>query len=134
MTLHKQKENELLFLLLYARSFGANEEKALIESLSDELKVAKSHVVQALKKCELIEKEIAFIEDKIKNTVKAYEYERVQNVEKTVLHLGAYELFFDKKALPLVVKEAIRLTKKFSTEAATSFVHAILDALAKEVP
>jgi N utilization substance protein B len=80
----------------------------------------------------LIENELGVIDEKIKRCVKAYEFDRVQSVEKTVLRLSAYELLFKKAPMAQVVREAVRLTKKFGTEAATSFVHAVLDALSKD--
>jgi transcription antitermination protein NusB len=137
LTIPNRKFREILFLLLFAQAQG-NEEKethdesALIALVMEQLKVSKAHVLRSIEKARLIQSKIPELDGMIQKVVISYEYDRIQTVEKTALRLGTYELFYQPELPPkIAIAEALRLTKKFGTPAATSFVNALLDALYK---
>jgi transcription antitermination protein NusB len=69
----------------------------------------------------------------ISNTSHSYAFERIQSVERNVLRLGVFELFFDPSIPPKVaIAEAMRLARKFGTKESAVFVNAILDTLYKQ--
>lgn len=131
MTIPKTKLREILFLLLFAKMQGMKDEPATIALVMEQLKVAKSHVNHSLEKAKRIEDKYATIDQELQKVLIDYDLERIQTVEKTALRLGVYELLYEKLPPKVAIAEAIRLTKKFSTLAATSFVNALLDALYK---
>jgi N utilization substance protein B len=132
MAIPNQKLREILFLLLFAEMQGMKDETATIELVMDQLKVSKSNVLRMQEKAKLIQAKIHELDDLIQAVVVSYDLERIQTIEKTALRLGAYELLYCKELPPKVaIAEALRLTKKFGTPAATSFVNALLDALYK---
>ena len=61
---------------------------------------------------------------------KGYDFNRISIVERNILRLGVFELFFEKK-LPfkVVISEAIRLTRKFGTPDSAAFVNAVLETI-----
>lgn len=132
MTIPNQKLREILFLLLFAEQQGMKDEPATIELIMEQLKVSKSNTLRSLEKVKLIQAQTHEIDKLLETVLIAYNLDRIQSVEKTALTLGAYELFYEK-VLPfkIVISEAIRLTKKFGSPAATAFVNALLDALYK---
>lgn len=131
-SLHNQKFREIVFLLLYSRTSTHNEQSALIEMIMEQLKVAKSHVIKALAMVEKIEKSLPQVDQEIQTAVISYSFERIQTVEKAILRLSLYELIIDpKEPFKVILAEAIRLTKKFSSKAAISFVNAVLDNIYK---
>lgn len=133
MAIPNEKLREILFVCLFAKSQGMKDEATLIPLVMEQLKVSKPNVLWSLEKAKHIEAKIEDLDKKIEPFVIAYDYERIQTIEKTALRLGAYELLFEPELPPKVaIAEAIRLTKKFGTPAATSFVNAILDAVYKQ--
>jgi transcription antitermination protein NusB len=133
MAIPNQKLREILFVSLFAHSQGLKEDALLIPLVMEQLQVSKPNVLWSLEKAKHIETKFEELDQKIQQFVIAYEYDRIQTIEKIALRLGAYELLFEPELPPKVaIAEAIRLTKKFGTPAATSFVNAILDALYKQ--
>jgi N utilization substance protein B len=56
-------------------------------------------------------------------------------VERNLLRLGAYEIYFSKSVPPKVaISEAVRLARKFASSESANFINAILDALYKKKP
>src|SRR6185295_16689977 len=127
MTIPNQKLREILFVSLFARSQGMKDETATLSLLMEQLKTSKQRVLWSLEKARHIETKFPFLDEKIQNFVISYDYERIQTIEKTALRLGAYELLFEPELPPQVaIAEALRLTKKFGSLAATAFVNGIL--------
>lgn len=133
MAIPNQKLREILFVTLFAHSQGLKDDALLIPLVMEQLKVSKPNVLWSLEKAKRIEAKFEELDQKIEQFVIAYDYDRIQTIEKTALRLGAYELLFEPELPPKVaIAEALRLTKKFGTPAATAFVNAILDALYKQ--
>ncbi len=69
----------------------------------------------------------------IAQTAFGYEFDRIPHVERAVLRLGIYELYFSNEVPPKVaISEAVRLAKKFATIESSRFINGILDALYKK--
>src|SRR5690606_29501809 len=59
-------------------------------------------------------------------------FERIPRVERNILRLAVFELLHDPSVPPTVaIAEAIRLTRKFATPEAATFINAVLDAIFK---
>jgi len=60
-------------------------------------------------------------------------FEKIDPIEKAVLRLGAFELFF-KPEVPyrVAINEAINLAKSFGSEKSHAYVNSILDKLAQK--
>lgn len=57
---------------------------------------------------------------------------RMPLIDRTILRLGLYELTADETPVGVVVSEAVRLAKTYSTERSGSFVNGVLAALARK--
>ena len=62
-----------------------------------------------------------------------WDLSRLALVDRNILRLAAYELRFDKAPPKVVITEAIRLAREFSTAESPRFVNGVLDAIAKEL-
>ena len=132
MAIPNQKLREILFLLLFAEMQGMKDADATIELVMEQLKVSKSNVLKSIEKAKMIKAKADDIDELLQKVVVSYDLERIRTVEKTALMIGVYELILHKEIPPKVaIAEALRLTKKFGTPAATSFVNALLDSLYK---
>ena len=132
MAIPPQKFREIVFQILYSKSFSLPE-KELSAMLMKELKVSKKAVTLALEKASKVEEHSPEIDRMIETFSEGYSFERISNVEKTILRLCAFELIhLDDIPKEVVFAEAARLTKKFSSDGSAQFVNAILDRFLRE--
>lgn len=70
----------------------------------------------------------------ITESVKNWKFERISLVDKSILRLGTYEIFFSNftTPLPVIINEAVELAKKFGTDESGAFVNGVLDAIRKK--
>lgn len=132
MSLPAQKFREIVFQMLYSYDMGKAHDEPMIELLTHELAVTKKSVKEAQARVHDLLSRLDEIDALIAKTSQSYEFERIQSVERNILRLGVYEIMHDPSIPPKVaIAEAMRLTRKFSTKEAASFVNAILDCLFK---
>lgn len=75
---------------------------------------------------------LEFIDQKIIDSTKSISFENMSILEKNILRLAVYELYFqDPKEVPykVAINEAIELTKNFSTEGAAKFINGVLGSI-----
>lgn len=132
MALPQQKFREIVFQILYSIDMGKSGKEEIVPLLAEELKVSKKVIYEAYERVESIVSKLDEIDAKIAKTSTSYDFERIQSVERNILRLGVFELFFDD-AIPekVAIAEAVRLSKKFGTLESLTFVNAILDNLYK---
>jgi len=134
MSLDPRKMRELVLLLLYSVDVGsAAISDDLVSLISRECKVSQSHVRQAAEKAEKVVHEIKACDEILAATCKEYRIERIGSVERSIARLGIYDLLIEKK-LPhkVAFAEAKRLAKKFASEEAATFIHALLVAICEQ--
>ena len=131
MPFSPQKFREIVFQLIYSDDFGTDVEIA--EMLMAQLSVTKRIVREAgALKDKILEKKTE-IDEMIRSHSESYDFERIPRIERNVIRLGVYELLFSKDVPPKVaIAESIRLSRKFATPEAATFVNAILDSVYKE--
>lgn len=124
------KIRELVLLLLYSFDLGSRENDELIDLLKEECKVSRAFVETALLRAQTIVKVLEKIDELLEKVSESYSIKRLQAVERNILRLGIFELCIEKEIPPKVVlAEAKRLAKKFSTDEASVFVQTLLVSL-----
>lgn len=78
-------------------------------------------------KIQEIIKHVNEIDDTLAKTSVEYSLERISLIDKNILRIAIFELLFEKEQPKIVIEEALRLSKKFSSPEAVSYVHAIID-------
>lgn len=132
MAVPAQKFREIVFQLLYSFDIGQSTQENMTELLSNELAVTKNTVREANERALKIQSKLEEIDALIAKTSTEYAFERIQTVERNILRIGTYELLFDPSIPPkVVIAEAMRISKKFSTKESANFINAILDAIYK---
>jgi N utilization substance protein B len=133
MALSPQKFREIVLQLLYSYDFFLSEEDDVIDCMMHELSVTKKTMREAKERQEKIFSSLSEIDALIAGSSASYDVERIGRIEKSILRLGVYELCLEKELPPkVVIAEAIRLARKFSTAESGAFFNAILDALWQE--
>ena len=76
----------------------------------------------------------ADIDSKIKSHSSHWSIERMSVVDRNVLRMAIYEMFFASERLKpsIAINEAVDIAKKFGTTDSGSFVNGILDAISKK--
>ena len=64
---------------------------------------------------------------------KHWEMNRLAMVDRNILRLGVHEMCDSKTPLKVIITEAIKLAKEFSTSESPRFIHGVLDSVAKEL-
>lgn len=132
MAVPQEKQREIVFQLLYGYDIGRASEEELVNLLVKELAVTKKTVLEAQERVRQVAAILPELDQMIKAALQAYQFERVQTVERNILRLGLFEIFFDDQIpVKVAISEAIRLTRKFGTPESAGFVNAILDSLYK---
>ncbi len=73
------------------------------------------------------------IDDLIRDHAKNWSFQRIAKVDLAILRLALYELLFCRNTpTPVVINEAIELSKSYSSEDSKRFINGMLDRLAKE--
>ncbi len=133
MAIAQQKFREILFQLLFSQNFTSLEEEEISDLLMHQLKVTRKVMKEAHGKCKEIFAKTEEIDQLIVRFCKSYDFQRISEVEKSILRLGLFELCYtdSKSRVPpkVAIAEAIRLTRKFATAESAGFVNAILDAV-----
>lgn len=132
MAIPQQKLRELTFEILYTYDFHTGDPDALVEFIMDEHKISKKNVLESLHRAQHIHALRETLDKMISEVSLDYDIDRIHSIERNILRLALYDLFIDKK-LPdkVVIAEAKRLARKFSSTEGASFVHGLLDALLK---
>lgn len=75
------------------------------------------------------------IDQRLAALVEGYDFDRLAAVDKNVLRIAAYEVFFEPEIPPAVtINEAVEIAKKYSTAESGRFVHGVLGRLIRESP
>jgi len=76
---------------------------------------------------------LEFVDGLIAKYTTNWEPERIANVDRTIIRLGLYEIYFED-SIPrnVSINEAVELAKYFSTAKSHMFVNGILDAAGKD--
>ena len=124
---------DLLYKLVFENLFVDSEFSvsfnALLESTelsSDELDYVKSSYIDILKKKD----EIVEI---IKNNMSdKFNFQRIFKADLAILILAVYEIKYSDLDYKIVINEAVKLAKKYSTEKSFAFVNGVLAKIIKE--
>jgi len=136
--LPREKFRELVFVALYSLGFHADgrdakDKSELVESLMNEYKVTKANAQKAVKEALAASERQEALDDMIEAASKSFDLTRIQTVERAILRLIFFELIIERKIeIQVAISEGKRLARKFATDEAAGFVHALIDAVLKE--
>jgi len=134
MSLPKQKFREVVFQLLYSQDLICSDKDSLISFIKDENKISKKNALACFELLSKVKEKIELIDPYIITETSAdYAFDRISSVEKNILRLALYEIFYDETIPGKVsIAEGIRLARKYSTPQSAKFVNAVLDTIYKK--
>lgn len=70
------------------------------------------------------------IDELIRSYVQGWDFDRLPNVDRNILRLAIWELFWSETPEAVVIDEALKLAQELSTEDSPTFIHGVLGRLA----
>lgn len=130
MPISRRKAREAALQALYEIEVGRNpleevlNETLMAQTLEPSLEAYTERLVRG------VHAELAFLRHEIAARLNDYSWERLGIVDRTVLLIAAYELFFVPEIPPAVsIDEAIEIGRKYSTQETGRFVNGVLGAV-----
>lgn len=127
----RSQVREVVAQLLYAYGSGNDGISKFMDEILEEKKIKNAQNIFAK---ELFDGVIAHLEELdlcIRHQIKNWDFERIGDMERAILRLGAYEILFSAMDKAIVINEALEIAKHFGNEASTKFINGILDGIAK---
>jgi len=78
---------------------------------------------------------IEFLDETIKKNTKNWPFEQISLIEKNILRMAVYEIYFqnhDEVPVKVSINEAIVLAKSFVNESAAKFINGVLGTIYEE--
>ena len=125
----KTKFNECILHFLYGQEItGSLADTDDLKLTMKLLLISKQKVGEAHLLAAQIVENIPHLDGEIKKISREYELDRISKVDLVILRWALFAREHQLESEKGIIKEAIRLSKKFSTTEASKFIHAILDA------
>ena len=134
----RSRAREVALQLLFQRDQNPTgmSREAVEQFAKDRLNGDAELVPYCLELYDGVVKNLSEIDPKLSATATNWRLHRMLAVDRNVLRLGTYELLHDPAAqpVPVVIDEAIELSRRFGSKDSPSFVNGILDAIGKSRP
>ena len=70
------------------------------------------------------------IDELIRSYIQGWDFDRLPSVDRNILRLAIWELFWSQTPEAVVIDEALNLAAELSTEDSPNFIHGVLGKLA----
>ncbi len=117
--------------LLYAYDLGNQSIADFSDEILEEKKIRNKQREFAMNLFTGVMEHLAEIDEKIIESLKEWDFDRLGAIERATLRLGAYEILYGELDSAVIINEAIEITKAFGTEQSPKFINGVLDAVAK---
>ncbi len=75
-----------------------------------------------------------FIDEKISSAIVNWDFNRLNFIDRNILRIGTYEIFFEKEIpIPVSINESIEIAKKYGTEDSPKFINGVLHKIGRNI-
>ncbi len=113
--------------LLYAVDLGNNGIIKYIDEILEDKKIRNKQKDFALNLFNGVINNLEVIDKEIENNLNQGGLNDLGSVEKAILRLAVYEIIFEKLDKPIIINEAIELSKRLASDNAPKFINGVLD-------
>ncbi len=118
------------FKLVFQEMFS---DDFLLNDFFDESKASEDDKNYALKVLEVVKQNRDFLDEKLQNGLSnGLRLKDLYTLDHALLVMSLAQVELLKEDKPLVINEAVRLSKKYSTDKSPSFINGVLSSLLKE--
>jgi len=127
MARSRRRGRELALRGLYAMDImRVNPDKVLEDAVQDR-EVSAEQTEYAERVVRGYHSHSRYIDETLAERIKEYDFKRIAAIDRNILRIAAYELFFEPAIPPAVtLNEAIEIAKKYSTAESGKFVNGVL--------
>ncbi|NOQ30853.1 MAG: transcription antitermination factor NusB [Helicobacteraceae bacterium] len=118
--------------LLYAYDLGNKEIGEYSDEILEEKKIRNKQREFANGLFHGVMENLEAVDIAIEKHLKDWDFERLGAIERATLRLAGYEIIFGDLDDPVVINEAIEITKAFGSEQSPKFINGVLDAISKD--
>ena len=127
----RTQARESVIGLLYAVDLGNDGIVKFVDSILEDKKIRNKQKDFALGLFNGVIENIDVINEEIISHLKQGTIDDIGSVEKSILRLAVYEIMFENLDKPIVINEAIELSKRLASDSAPKFVNGLLDKVNK---
>lgn len=131
--LPRSRAREVALQLLFQLDFNPNVDRRAIEQfVQGRIRDAKDREF-CLRLYDGVRQNLPAIDERLAEVAENWRLPRMHAVDRNVLRLGAYELLFERETpVPVIITEAIELSRRFGNKDSPAFVNGLLDRIAQK--
>jgi N utilization substance protein B len=133
MEANPRKIREIYVQLLYALQETGDVSKDSIDFFMAIFQVSRKNVVLFIDHAKKIYSDRDLFDCYLSNISLEYSLDRIAKVDLAILRVILYDLIHKKIPIEIAIAEAIRLANKFSSYGSPKYLHAMIDAIYKEI-
>jgi len=115
--------------LLYAFDLGNENIAKFSDIILEDKKIRNKQKDFALKLFNGTIEKLEIVDKEITDHLKQRDIQDVGIVEKAILRLSIYEILFSELDKPIIINEAIELSKRLASDNAPRFINGVLDSI-----
>ena len=127
----RTQARESVIGLLYAYDLGNDGIVKFVDEILEDKKIRNKQKEFALDLFNGVVENITKIDDEIVSHLNQGGIKDIGSVEKSILRLAIYEIFFKDLDKPIIINEAIELSKRLASDGAPKFINGVLDKVNK---
>ena len=127
----RSQARESVIGLLYAFDLGNEGITKFVDEILEDKKIRNKQKEFALNLFNGVISNLEVIDTNISENLSKRGIEDIGSVEKSILRLAIYEILFESLDKPIVINEAIELSKRLAGDNAPRFVNGVLDNINK---
>ena len=127
----RTQARESVIGLLYAYDLGNEAIAKFSDEILEDKKIRNKQKDFALKLFNGTIENLSVVDKEIEEHLKQREISDVGSVEKAILRLSIYEILFSDLDKPIIINEAIELSKRLASDNAPRFINGVLDSIQK---
>ena len=127
----RTQARESVIGLLYAYDLGNEGIVKFIDEILEDKKIRNKQKEFALELFNGVVENIKKIDEEIISHLKQGGIKDIGSVEKSILRLAIFEIFFKDLDKAIIINEAIELSKRLASDGAPKFINGVLDKVNK---
>lgn len=124
---------EMVVELLYAYAVGNSDIVKFKDELLEQKKIRNAQRDFANSLFSGVMENLVDIDENIKGSLRAWDFDRLGVIDRCILRLGAYEILYTTTDAPVIINEAIEISKILGDDNTPKFVNGVLDAINKKL-
>lgn len=127
----RTQARESVIGLLYAYDLGNEKITLFVDEILEDKKIRNQQKDFALKLFNGVINNLATIDTEVTSHLDKRGLDDIGSVEKSILRLATYEILFENLDKPIIINEAIELSKRLAGDNAPKLINGLLDKVNK---